>query len=468
MIPLTTSTERMIAGHVPASEEGTFLHLPFEMPPGVGRLEVRYDYSDPIDSDPHVTGGNTVDLGLFDERGIGFMEAGFRGWSGSARREFYVTPGEATPGYLPGPLEPGKWHVFLGLYKLSPQGCRYQVTLRLFPQDAEAAPLPTPVMLAVRRDAPTFPAKPDGWYRGELHCHTYHSDGDSAPLELVHEAQVLGLDFLAITDHNTLSHLIDLAKMDTPNLILIPGFEVTTYKGHWNVWGDSGWIDFRTLTAERMADAIQSARERGYLTSCNHPRPYGPPWEFEDIDESHCLEVWNGPWAIFNSVSLAYYEKRLNADQQVVAVGGSDAHRLHAEQTTIARIGTPTTWIYCPGPPNAAALLDGMRAGHVFISESPRGPQLYLTAGPVMMGDRVARPADNRLALTVRVVNGAGRIVELCGASGSMARFVIESPDQVFSLELDVSGTPYVRAQLVGGSENASEIYALTNPIYLK
>jgi predicted metal-dependent phosphoesterase TrpH len=135
-------------------------------------------------------------------------------------------------------------------------------------------------MLPVRRDAPAFPLKPDGWYRGELHCHTYHSDGDSAPLELVRAAQALGLDFLAITDHNTLSHLIDLAAIDTPNLILIPGVEVTTYKGHWNVWGDSGWIDFRTLTPERMESAIQVARERVTLTSCNHPRPYGPAWEF--------------------------------------------------------------------------------------------------------------------------------------------------------------------------------------------
>lgn len=464
MNPLTTATERVIAGHVPASEQGAFLHLPFEMPPGVGRLEVRYDYSDPIDSDPHITGGNTVDLGLFDQRGIRFIEAGFRGWTGSARREFYVTPGEATPGYLPGPLEPGKWHIFLGLYKLSPQGCHYQVTLRFFPADGAAAPLP--VMLPVRRDAPAFPPKPDGWYRGELHCHTYHSDGDSAPLELVRAAQALGLDFLAITDHNTLSHLIDLAAIDTPNLILIPGVEITTYKGHWNVWGDSGWIDFRTLTPERMESAIQVARERGYLTSCNHPRPYGPPWEFEDVTGSHCLEVWNGPWAIFNAVSLAYYEKRLNAGQQVVAVGGSDAHRLRADQTVIAHIGTPTTWVYCPGPPSAAALLDAIRAGHVFISEAPRGPQLYLTAGPAMMGDSVARPADNRLAVAVRVVDGAGQIVEVCGAPGSMARLAVESPDQVFQTELDVSGTPYVRAQLVGG-DKASEMHALTNPIYL-
>jgi hypothetical protein len=321
----TATTERLLEGYVPSSEEGTFRHLPFEMPAGVGRLEVRYDYTDPIDSDPHVMGGNTIDLGLFDQRGIAFMNAGFRGWSGSARREFYVTPREATPGYLPGPLEPGEWHIFLGLYKLSPQGCYYQVALRFIPNQDDSPPAPLPT-LPLRVDGPAFPKKSDGWYRGELHCHTYHSDGDSAPLDVVHAAQALGLDFLAITDHNTLSHLNDLATMKPPDLILIPGFEVTTYKGHWNVWGDFGWIDFRTLTPERMAEAIQEARARGYLTSCNHPRSYGPPWEFKEVTGWHCLEVWNGPWAVFNSESLAYYEERLNAGERLVAVGGSDAH----------------------------------------------------------------------------------------------------------------------------------------------
>ena len=48
--------------------------------------------------------------------------AGFRGWSGGARREFVITPGAATPGYLPGELEPGTWQVMIGIYRLPPAG----------------------------------------------------------------------------------------------------------------------------------------------------------------------------------------------------------------------------------------------------------------------------------------------------------------------------------------------------------
>ena len=112
----------VLEGHLPPSETGRYHHVPFEMPPGIGRLEVHYEYESAIDSDPHLTGGNTLDIGLFASRGIEFPGGGFRGWTGSARQTFFITPTSATPGYLPGPLMPGVWHICLGLYKCAPEG----------------------------------------------------------------------------------------------------------------------------------------------------------------------------------------------------------------------------------------------------------------------------------------------------------------------------------------------------------
>ncbi len=70
-------------------------YLPVEVPPGSAGLRVELDYDQ---------SGAILDLGCFGP-------AGFRGWSGGARSSFVITPGEATPGYLPGELEPGRWHV---------------------------------------------------------------------------------------------------------------------------------------------------------------------------------------------------------------------------------------------------------------------------------------------------------------------------------------------------------------------
>jgi len=456
--------ERILEGYFAPEQAGNYYHVPFEMPEGVCRLEVAYSYDHAIGSDPLLTGGNTVDIGLFDPRGVAYPGRGFRGWTGSARSELFITPTEATPGYLPGPLLPGTWYVSLGFYKSAPEGCHYRVTLRFsFGAVEEAQAMPP---LLTLDDAQTrLQKRPDGWYRGELHCHSLHSDGDSPPAALIAQAQALGLDFLSITDHNAISHLVELAALGPQALTIIPGCEVTTYKGHWNVWGLDEWIDFRTLTPELMRASIQRANDLGYVTSCNHPRPYGPPWEFMDVLNQQCIEVWNGPWELFNQAALDLWEAQIRQGRRVVAVGGSDAHNLRSQ--AVARIGTPTTWIYTAEAPTAGALLEGLRAGHVFLSDRPDGPQLCLKAGDALMGDAIPRPAGETLAVRVRVVGGAGLALEMHTGQGCAERQAVEKAAQVFKLDVPVAGTPYVRAQLVQPGTQPPVVRALTNPIYL-
>lgn len=55
--------------------------------------------------------GNSKILGCFEQRGHNFLvgnaSVGFRGWSGGYRDNFIISPVSATPGYTPGPNEPG-------------------------------------------------------------------------------------------------------------------------------------------------------------------------------------------------------------------------------------------------------------------------------------------------------------------------------------------------------------------------
>jgi len=182
--------ERILEGYFAPEQAGNYSHVPFEMPEGVCRLEVAYSYDHAIGSDPLLTGGNTVDIGLFDPRGVAYPGRGFRGWTGSARSELFITPTEATPGYLPGPLLPGTWYVSLGFYKSAPEGCHYRVTLRFsFGAVEEAQAMPP--LLTLDNAQTRLQKRPDGWYRGELHCHSLHSDGDSPPAALIAQAQEL-------------------------------------------------------------------------------------------------------------------------------------------------------------------------------------------------------------------------------------------------------------------------------------
>ncbi len=101
-------TALTLTGHAETQQTKTYTHVPFEVPAGIGRIDVRYQYSDQVGSDPHLTNGNTVDIGIFDPRGIQFLTDGFRGWSGSARQEFFIGGHDATPGYLQGPSSRGR------------------------------------------------------------------------------------------------------------------------------------------------------------------------------------------------------------------------------------------------------------------------------------------------------------------------------------------------------------------------
>ncbi|MBN1139040.1 MAG: CehA/McbA family metallohydrolase, partial [Anaerolineae bacterium] len=220
--------------------------LPFDLLPGVDRLEVRYTYSDPISPDLLETQpGNVVDLGVL-------APDGFRGWSGSARSSFTLTPGWATPGYLPGPLSAGRWHLLLGLYKLAPTGCDVRAEVRWVLAEAGVTPVAAPLSWnnlfdrVARRGA--------GWYRGDLHSHSHHSEAQGSLHDLLAAARAQGLDFLAITEHNTVSHLVEMAGWpEPPSPLVIPAMELTTYHGHANALGIRRWHDFRRRTPDQMA-----------------------------------------------------------------------------------------------------------------------------------------------------------------------------------------------------------------------
>jgi hypothetical protein len=182
----TGAETRTVTGTLPPDVADWF-YLPVDVPRGTRELEVVYSYDRP--QVPPGAKGNALDIGVFSPAGFQLgNERGFRGWSGGFRDRFTINAASATPGYLPGPIEPGRWHVILGPYTVAQQGLSYQVdvTLRFGPQDPRFTPNPAPK---------TAPARNRGraWYRGDGHLHTVHSDGRRTPrragLLRVHRAQ---------------------------------------------------------------------------------------------------------------------------------------------------------------------------------------------------------------------------------------------------------------------------------------
>jgi hypothetical protein len=450
MANITSNADVVLSGRFRPDQERQYNHVSFWVPEGTRQFHLRASYTHRIASDPMLGGGNTLDIGMFDTRGREAGSPGFRGWSGSELLEITIGEDWATPPYRPGPLTEGAWYFLLGAYKVSPAGLDWQIELWFNPELAQPESVPTPHD-PVRPDLP-HAARPD-WFRGDLHCHTRNSDGDSWPIDVLVAAAEAGLDFLAITDHNSAIRPALTGDEPAEIPVLLPGIEVTTYAGHWNAWGGTGsWYDFREPSAEGIKNAARAARETGAFISVNHPKPFGPAWSFTEIvDQFDAIEIWNGPWERLNSIALAAWDERLRRGERLVAVGGSDTHFLTAGLNLplpAASLGQPTTWVKTEDVLSPESILAALRAGDCFVTASPSGPQLYLD-----------RESDG---ISIQVVGGAGLALTVWSNAGCLAACAVQGNDWETHLPWPTEAT-YMRAQL--GAPNG-DVVTVSNAVW--
>ena len=126
--------------------------------------------------------------------------------------------------------------------------------------------------------------------------------------------------------------------------------------------------------------------------------PNDADWTYLYDVQPDTVEVWNIsrlyqpplPSGSNNDDAIRYWEGWLDRGAKVAATGGSDSHW----RSTFAAqgVGQPTTWVFARER-TAAGVLEGLRAGHTFISHQPPnlgGPLLFLEGDGKMVGDEVA------------------------------------------------------------------------------
>ena len=452
----------ILQGHLTADDKmrGDYVLLPFEVPNNIHRIEIFLSYSPPKEV-------NILDIGLFAP-GTSVSEKNalqFRGWSGSARDYIVVTTRSATPGYLPGVITPGTWRVILGLYKIGAVGCDYRIEIKISDKEGFLQNRPS----TPNRNKKTSLTGPN-WFKGDLHSHTHHSDAHCSVEELAEAARERGLDFIAITDHNTISHYSWIKKTSNHPL-LIPGEEVTTYYGHANVWGVDNWVDFRFRPLVDLTPIINAVHEEGGIFSINHPKPGGPEWGFGTNIPIDCIEVWQSLWQARNYHSLALWESLLNEGRRVIAVGGSDSHPFHMKNGHLFHLlGLPTTWVYAETL-STRAVLSGIKAGHVFISACPAGPRVNLRAKAegkdFIQGDVLT---SQKIRIIAEVRNGAGLKFYFITKLGRVLQLDILDDKWSFESSCDLSVHKYVRAEVRVPVPNVVPeqwtVAALTNPLW--
>jgi hypothetical protein len=215
-----------------------------------------------------------------------------------------------------------------------------------------------------------------GWYRGDCHVHSVHSDGELTAQQLTAGARAAGLDFIATTDHNTADAHGVWAPHTGDDLLVMLGEEVTTATGHWLALGlPAGQvIDWRYRVRDQVIDRyLEQVHQSGGLCVAAHPHaPYASgdfmyPYQGFDL-----VEVWNGlwtsnqPWNANNEAAPAEWGRRLGADIGEgwwrPAMGNSDTHLVN-------QIGTPQTVVLAQDL-STEAILAGIRAGRSWIGES--------------------------------------------------------------------------------------------------
>jgi hypothetical protein len=362
MDTIPTEIRLQIPLFIDHSRQGTYFTIPFSMPANTESFSLNYSYKRNDESESQVQNGrftsrreiNIIDLGLIAPDGL---QAGA---SGADKQSIFVSETRATPGYHPHKLVPGEWQIIVGAYKVAEAGVDVLYEL-------------------------SFTSKTMRLYKGDLHTHTLASDGVLCIEELSLHARRNGLDYLAITDHNTIA--VTDTLLEHPHLTLIPGIEWTHYQGHANFLGVDQPYDepFIANTFEKVQARFTSAHTRGAFISINHPCDPVCPFLFDiNLLPFDCLEIWNGPMRGSNLQAIGLWQSMLLAGKKVPICGGSDYHR----DSLLLFPGGPTTCVYAMSD-SPDDILSALKFGHAFITYSIDGPTLEMTAGMAILGDSV-------------------------------------------------------------------------------
>lgn len=361
----------------------SYIPVPFDVPEGVTQIRVSLDVS------PEHTPGQPypqqISVTVFDPTGP-------RSDNRASKEGFVIGEGRVTPGTVPGPIIAGQWAVLIAVHRvMPPEPVRYRLEVTLSSE---------PVTKSARlwEKGQVAPRGP-GWYRGDLHAHSVHSDGRWDIPELVRFARDQAWDFVTLSDHNTVSGLPQHQSLADDRLVTIGATELSTFHGHALALGVQQWFEWRSPdgTTLTMPELAQQVLASGAPFVIAHPTAQGDPvccgchWEHQDMmpGSAPAVEVWNGGWNEENEAALQLFYSWLNEGHRLVATSGTDMHGPPPKDARRA-----VNVVYAEEF-SEAAILEGIKSGHSYLSA---GPELSVKARVAsgkegMMGDTLPREA---------------------------------------------------------------------------
>jgi hypothetical protein len=342
---------------------------------------------------------------------------------------------------------------------------------------------------------------------GVIHCHSTYSDGTGTVPEIAAAAQDAGLDYLLLTDHDTLAAADNGEEGWYGPTLLLAGFEVSPGRqNHYLAFGLKEIIDHRGLSPAEIVARVESGGGFGFLA---HPfsrgserfQRAGPgmPWGDIEAEGYTGIELWsfvtdsaervNSIWQLLSFVArpgrfidhppqrnLDEWD-RLCARRRCVALGGVDAHqvgiriagrvplRLMAYRRSFRHL---RTHLLLEEPltrdlePDRAKLFRALESGHAYLavdSVAPaRGFRFWGEGdGELEMGDEAAGGS-----WTLRVSTPHAARLRLLRDGSEVAT------GNGTTLEHRASGTGVYRVEAYRDAHGRERTWILSNPIYLR
>lgn len=347
-----------------------------------------------------------------------------------------------------------------------------------------------------------------GWFPGDTHLHTVHSDGKDDPELLALACTANGLSWAVLSDHNTLSGGEKWLSF-RDKLLTILGQEVTTRLGHVNAIGVRELVPWDVKRREDLLEIFELIRKQGGVSQINHPFDTKSPlrnFKELDLEAYDLIEIWNGGSppnieGFGNLEAKLFWFDLLNRGRKVFASAGSDCHDVHNVYSSLAFAPTPLFMWALRTRIGDPKVLERARENEKLLKEwvryglYPGYPRVYVKVNTLTEEEVLKALKEGRSFLT----NGPLLLVELNGRGpGETVRLrdnepallkvnlfsnvpvsrlrVIQSGNEVASLELkgweasswQLSLKPKDGDWVVVEAFGDFPVYAITNPIFLK
>jgi hypothetical protein len=361
-----------------------------------------------------------------------------------------------------------------------------------------------------------------GWFSGDTHHHSTHSDGRQPPYEVYESSIASGLDWCALTDHNTVDQNEEWVEFTSDDFLAVSGMEVTTNAlpedeekkkgyGHQNALGVMDlpnpidpenpviWNRYMYDSWEDIQKAIDETHEMGGLYMINHAMQ-SRDWAdgtfsfWGKVKNFDAIEVWNGedpphypsirtfhPTRTYywntNTMNTQVWFEFLNAGNKVAGWASSDSHDVYGLSYGTGPVynkaitGFGSTYVKS-NKLTWPAVRDALKKGNVFMSAGYWGPLLLVDSKGKIPGEEVEVGADGVVPLHIEVLSNhplKGYAEGIRVIQGGTVIKTIPTADgkMTMDIETEVTIDPSQDTWLIVEVFNDYPAVAITNPLYL-